>query len=249
MPKSLRLAATCVLLAGAATIAAIPAAAQSSTVVYQGLPHTAVGRATLSLNPERNTLDVQTFDPQGADGVAVKLGDAVSWMARLRATRSDGLPLALSWQVLAEGRAIGSASMRQSGRNFQVAALFTGATTPTYAAQVYSDGRLVGSLGNIPTQAHIIVPESFCETFGSVGFIACDFVSEFHNAVNSQCLWRFAWGRNVAVRLPNGATLTGNELRLVEEVRPAGHYLYPSFDGIVMRGNGTPLTLLAETAR
>ena len=36
----------------------------------------------------------------------------------------------------------------------------------------------------------------------------------------------------LAIPAPNGTVVTGNELRLVEEVRPASHYLYLSFDEI-----------------
>ena len=245
MLKPLRLAAAAAAMAFTATWVD----AQSSTVVFQGLTHTAIGSATLSLDKDRGALDVHTFDPEARDGVAVKLADAVSWTARLEATRSDALPLSVSWHALAEGRRISSASMRQSGDHFELRASFTGATDPTYSAHVYNDGRLVGSIGNLPSQTHIVVPEGFCETFGSVGLITCRFVSEFHNAVNGQCLWRFLWGPDVAVRLPNGVTLTGNELRLVEEVRPAGHYPYLGFDRVLMQSNAQPLRLLSEGAR
>ena len=58
-----------VLMAGAAL-----AHAQSSPVVFQGLPHTAVGDATLQLDPARAALNVIGLGSTGEDGVAVKKG-------------------------------------------------------------------------------------------------------------------------------------------------------------------------------
>lgn len=244
--KLLRNVTVCSLIVGVMSTGRA-ASAQSSSVVFQGLEHRAVGGATLQLDAGRDTLDVSTFDPAGGDGVAVTKGEATSWTARLRAAGSP--PANLSWHAVADGRRISTASMRQVGDRFEVGALFTGATTANYTAAVYRDGRLVGAVGSVPSTAHIIVPESFCEVFGSIGFIACDFVSNFHNSANGECEWRFAWRREVTVRLPNGAKLAGNELRLVEEVRPAGHYPYLSFDAMVMQTTARSLTLLSESVR
>lgn len=42
--------------------------------------------------------------------------------------------------------------------------------------------------------------------------------------------------------------MTGNELRLVEEVAVAGHYPYLTFDAMVMQSNAD-LTVLSESVR
>ena len=222
------------------------ASAQSSTV-FQGLTHTAVGGAVLHLDQGREALTVATFDPSGEDGVAVGLREATSWTARMEATGDDTLPLGISWHAIADSQRISSASMRRAGETFEFSAVFTGATRPTYAAYVYNDGRLVGSLGALQPTAHVVVPESFCRVPEFAAILNCRLTSRFHN-VNAACVWEWIFGEKLAFRLPNGTVVTGNELRLVEEVRPAGHYLYLSFDAMQIRSNAD-LTLLSETVR
>jgi hypothetical protein len=247
MSKSLLVLTACSQIAIGAAVTATRASAQSSTVVFQGLTHTAVGSATLRLDAERDALEVNTLDLAGEDGVAVTLKEATSWTARLGTTGSSALPLRLSWSALADGRRISTASMRQDGGGFEVSALFTGATRSTYSAYVYDQGRLVGALGSLPPTAHIVVPISFCQAFSDI--LECRFTSTFHNSPNSECEWRFAWGQTVVLQLPNGVKVAGNELRLVEEVRPASHYPYLSFDRIVMQGNAPSFAFFSETVR
>ena len=221
--------------------------AQSSTVLFQGLAHTAVGGAVLRLDQAGEALTVATFDPSGADGVAVALRKANSWTARMEATGDASLALGLSWHAIADSQRISSASMRRVGKTFEISAVFTGATRPTYAAYVYNDGHLVGSLGGLEPTAHVVVPEGFCRVPEFAAILNCRLASRFHN-VDAACAWEWIFGEKLAVRLPNGTVVTGNELRLVEEVRPASHYLYETFDRIQIQSNAD-LTLLAETVR
>ena len=223
------------------------ASAGSSPIVFQGLTHTAVGGAVLRLDRSREALTVATFDPAGGDGVAVELREATSWTARMEASGDDTLPLGISWHAIADSQRISSASMRRAGKTFEFSAMFTGATRPTYAAYVYNDGVLAGSLGGLPPTAHVVVPESFCRVPEFAVILNCRLTSRFHN-VDAACVWEWTFGEKLAFRLPNGTVVTGNELRLVEEVRPAGHYLYEKFNAIQLRSNAD-LTLLSETVR
>jgi hypothetical protein len=228
-------------------IATAWANAQSSVVVFQGLTHTAVGGAVLRVDKERNALNVETFDPAGEDGVAVALREASSWTGRLEATSADSLPLNLSWHAVADSQPISSASMRRVGKAFEFSAVFTGATKPTHSAYVYKDNRLVGSLGALPPTAHIVVPEGFCRVPEFAAVLNCRMVSRFRN-VEDVCMWEWFFGEQLAFRLPNGTVVTGNELRLVEEVRPPGHFLYQTFHEIVIQSNAD-VTLLSESVR
>ena len=230
-----------------AMIATAGANAQSSVVGFQGLAHTPVGGAVLRVDKERNALNVDTFDLAGEDGVAVALREANSWTGRLEATAADSLPLNLSWHAVADSQPISSASMRRVGRTFEFSAVFTGATRPTHSVYVYNEGYLVGSLGALPSTAHIVVPESFCRVPEFAAVLNCRMVSRFRN-VEGVCIWEWFFGQRLAFRLPNGTVVTGNELRLVEEVRPPGQYLYLSFDEIVIRSNAD-VTLLSESVR
>ena len=238
---SLRRFGGCLHIAIGVLVAAASARAQSAPVIFQGLAHTPVGAATLRLDGD--ALDVGTMGAAGEDGVATQLGSATSWTARVQATAYGTLPLSLDVHAIADGKRISTASVRQSGGNLRVSALFTGSTT--YSAQVYDDGRLVGSMTGLPPTASIGVPPSFCKAFWPA--IVCEIA--FRNTHNSVCEYDVFSESKATLTLPNGVTLTGNELRLVEEVKPAGHYPYLTFDGMVMQSNAYSLLLLSESAR
>ena len=229
-----------VLIAGAAL-----AHAQSSPVVFQGLPHTAVGYATLQLDPTRGALDVFGLGPAGTDGVSVKKEGATSWTARVEVPAA-GMPLNLSWSALADGRRIGSGLLRQKGDTFEMGGVFTGATTtPTFSAQVYNNGRLVGAVGGQPPDGRIFVPVNICTWVPE----QCRIAIEFQTLDDGACMVRIVGSRAVPIRLPNGTVAMGNELRLVEEVRPAGHYPYLGFDTMTMRSDTPSFAILSESLR
>ena len=235
------------LIVAGVVIAVAGASSQSPAVVFRGLTHSAVGGAVLRVDNVRDALDVSTFDPSGEDGVRVALREATSWAARLEATGAAALPLNLSWHAIADSRRIASASMRRVGKTLELSAAFTGATTPTYTASVYNNGRMVGALGGIPPTAHVVVPESFCSVPEFVAILNCRLVSRFHNTPDG-CAYGFLGEQAAAFRLPNGTVVTGNELRLVEEVAGPASYSYQTFGGMVMQSNAD-LTVLSETAR
>ena len=238
------------VLAAALAVHGIGAAALSaaSSVVFFGLPHTAIGNALLRVDTSRNVLEVQPLDAGGGDGVRVGLPDTTSWTARMSASEAVGAPLSVNWDAVADGRAISSASMLRAGSRFDLRAKFTGGVKPTYSAQVYNAGQLVGSVGGVPSSAgHIYIPVSWCSVFSDL--FDCGFTTEFHNSANSQCEWRFVFRTSIPMTLPNGAVATGNELRLVEEVKPAGHYPYLKYNDVIIRSNTRLLTLFSETFR
>jgi hypothetical protein len=216
-------------------------------VVFEGLPHTAIGNALLRVDTSRRVLEVQPLDPGGTDGVRVALPDTTSWTARMSASDALDGALSMKWDAVADGRAISTASMLRSGSRFEVRAGFTGALKPTFSAQVYNAGQLVGSVGGVPSTGHVWIPVSWCYQFSDL--FDCGFTTEFHNSANSACEWRFVYSRSIPVTLPNGAVATGNELRLVEEVKPAGHYPYLKYNDIILRSNTRLLTLFSETFR
>jgi hypothetical protein len=238
------------LVAGLLSIATCAAAQTSAPVVFQGLTHTPVGSATLRLDTSRHTLDVLTADPDGGDGVAVDTGQATNWTASQRVSIDPSRPLGMTWTAIADGQAISTARLRQSGDRFALSARFTGATgsTSTYAIHVYDNGRLVGSLGGVPPTAQIFVPISSCSL---VEIFHCDFVTKFLNDVDLNCGWElaFASAAPMTIELPNGVRVKGNEVLLLEEGRGAGHYPYLAFDGLMLQTNASTLTLFSESVR
>jgi hypothetical protein len=227
--------------------AAVCAAAQTPPVIYQGLRHTPVGTAVLQLDPSRNALDVHTSDPTGGDGVAVDLGGtATNWSAKLETPPPEpGGAFALTLHAIADGQRISSAFLRQIDGEFGLQARFTGSTNPTYAVQVYDNGRLVGAQGGVSLVVRpprIQIPCEFLQD-------GCSWASDFRNTLHGECEWDFTFRRSGPITLPNGVQVIGNEIRLIEEVRAAGQYPYLTFDGITMQTNARVLTLLSETAR
>ena len=230
-----------VLMAGAAL-----AHAQSSPVVFQGLPHTAVGYATLQLDPARAALNVIGLGSTGKDGVAVKKEGATSWTARVEVPVAGMPPLNLSWSALADGRRIGSGLLQQKGDTLEMSGVFTGATTtPTFTAQVYNNGRLAGAIGSLPPTVHVDVLLDFCRAVPEF----CVFTTEFHTLFDGACMVKIVGSRAVPIRLPNGTVVTGNELRLVEEVRPASHYPYLGFDTMTIRTDAPSFAIRSESLR
>ncbi len=217
-----------------------------SAVVFQGLTHTPVGAATLRVDATRKSLDVSGLGPAGEDGVAVKAGDATSWTARVGTPVVSGLPLRMSWSALVDGRRIGSGLLQQVRDHFEISAVFTGATTaPTFSGQVYNAGRLVGAIGSLPPTAHFDLPLDFCRRVPEF----CELTTEFHTLPDGACMIKVVSPRAVPFRLPNGTIVTGNELRLVEEVRPAGHYPYLGFDTMTMQSDARSFEIFSETVR
>ena len=246
MSKSFQVLAVWSQIVTGLMVGPVPANAQSSAVVFQGLAHTPVGAATLRLDPNREAFDVSGLGPAGEDGVAVKTAGATSWTARLAAAVPGSLPLSLAWSALADGRRIGSALMQQTGKNFEMSAVFTGATSrPAYSGQVYNNGQLVGAIGGLPPTAHFFMPIDICRKVPEF----CDFTIEFHTLADGACMVKAASPKAGPFRMPNGVIVTGNELRLVEEVHPAGHYPYLTFDKMVMQSNAYSFAIFSESVR
>ena len=247
MSKQLRIQAAMAAIVATAMLSPGLTHAQSSTVVFQGLEHTAVGAAVLHVDTSRNALEVSGLGPSGADGVVVKAAGATSWTARVRIDALSGVPLRLAWSALADGRAIGSGVLRQVGDRLEMTPIFTGATTrPTHSVQVYNNGKLVGASGGLqPSSGGAVVPWALCLTVPEF----CEFTAEFHTLGDGACMVKIVTPAAGPIRLPNGLTLIGNELRLVEEVRPASHYPYLGFDAMTVLGDARSLDILAESVR
>jgi hypothetical protein len=152
----------------------------------------------------------------------------------------------MTLHAIADGERISTATLRQAQDRLALGARFTGAQTPTYAVQVYDDGKLVGSLGGVPPTAHVYVPIHLpCEFLEN----GCSLIARFRNTPYGECEWGFVFRRPGPVTLPNGVRHIGTDVRFIEEVRPAGHYPYLFFDGISMQTNARTLTLFSESIR
>jgi hypothetical protein len=223
-------------------------AAQTFSVTFRDLAHVRLGGATLALDAREDALVVRTADPRGTDGVRVDLGRGVtSWSARVRPTLSPDQPFSLTLGAIADGQVISRAFVRQTADALEVSAQFTGGTTSTYSAQVYDNGRMVGAVGGLSARARIGLPIDICQAVPEF----CEWGPVFQNTLFGECMWRIgsASGVDAEFALPGGSRIRGDELRLVEEVDPAGHYPYLSFSAITIQTSAPVLTVYSETVR
>lgn len=228
------------------TVAAAPAAA-ADCVVFEGFKHCALGTADLDLVNQGAALRVSTFDPNGGDGVAVDLGSGVtSWNAlyNWRSAPGDSLDVL----AISNGLIVSRSTVVETSKNFQISAEFTGSSsTGTHSAFVYRDGQLVGSVGGLTTFPPVVLePIDFCDLHPNAPL--CDWLEGFRNTALGECEWSYRFGSNRTFELPGGQRLVGDELRLLEELDPRGHYPYVSFDEMQLTTSGDGLQIRAESA-
>jgi hypothetical protein len=204
--------------AGPAPKATRVAAAASGCLTYAELEHCALASATLEL--AANRLTVRNPARSSDAGVSIELPDARTWSGAMR------------------GVATSEVEAKRTGTGFAFAAAFTGNEgLRTYSALVYRDGVLQGSMGNIPSHTQGIWINLERET-----------TSLFVVNPSGGCSWEFRYsGAPIAMKLPNGVQLMGDEVKLVEEVKPSGGYPYTTFDGLTFRGDFNRIDFTAET--
>lgn len=228
------------------TVAAAPAAA-ADCVVFEGLKHCALGTADLDLVNEGAALRVSTFDPNGGDGVAVDLGGkATKWNAVYNWSSAPGDSLVS--KAISNGFVVSRSVIAETSKNFQITAEFTGGSSSgTHSAFVYRDGRLVGSVGGLNRFPPVILePIDFCDLHPQSPL--CDLEGGFRNTSLGECEWLYRTSGDRTFVLPDGQRLVGDELRLLEELDPSGHYPYTSFDSMELTTSGDGLRIRAESA-
>jgi hypothetical protein len=152
----------------------------------------------------------------------------------------------MSLSAIADGQRISTAVLREVDDRIVLGAGFTGATKGTYSALVYNRGTLVASIGGLPPAAQVYLPRWIACEFLENG---CSLIARFRNTIYGECEWGLVFDRAGTIVLPNGRQVTGTEVRLLEEVNPAGHYPYLSFDGVTLQSNARTLAIFAESAR
>ena len=229
----------------------VGARSRERAVVPRGLSrsraHTRWCRHSVDSTPTRDALDVSGLGSAGEDGVAVKKAGATSWTAHSRPPYRAVFPLSMSWSALADGRRIGSALMQQTGDEFRDERGLHGRDHQAHILRDRStttDSSWVRSAVCRPRRT-VYFPVDICRKVPEF----CEFTIEFHTLDDGACMVKAVTPQAGPVRLPNGAIVTGNELRLVEEVRYAGHYPYLGFDTMTMQSDVPSFAILSETLR
>lgn len=250
-PSHLALAGALVLLAAA------PPAAAEDCVTFDGVEHCALGQSTLVLTPDG--LSVEGIGDAPENGVALAFADATSWRAEADARGNREGTARLRTAAIADGITTSTATFRQNQGRFELSATFTGAGEgSTYSALVFDDGVFqggTGGLGNGQAAAYVayndpanpwdILPMDdwwdwpWWWPWGGWGFNI--------RAVDQACQWTVQFEEAVSLHLANGTRVMGDEIRLVEEVRESGGYVYLSFDGITVHGALDALTFTSES--
>ena len=223
-----------------ASISATPARAVDCTS-FAGLEHCATGNALLTTGDD-GSLTVANLGGEGTDGVAVSLGQATTWVASLSlAPAADG-GSTFSTTARADGQDISRADLRPNADGtVGLSASFTGGKG-RYSVLVYRAGQLVASQGGLDSDRLIY--------FGNDLDFLMWLISMWtftNRMADGSCGWMVEFTQDVAMQLPDGTHVTGDEVHLIEEVAKGGHYPYLSFDGITLTGNLSAIHLSDET--
>ena len=204
----------CVVLSSLAA-----SAAWGQTVVFHGLVHDPLGRATLSII-SGNTLHVDNIGSSGLDGVRIELGQANSFDSVCQPLPS-GLPVGAARTITAIGSVNGVSGVTlgrlkgaiNGNTTISFTADFSGVGSFSRRVEIYNSGTLVLAQSNITGPLAATVPPNQWPTTNGIrrsmgGAYGPGFVCH--------------WQSPVVITLPNGMLATGDELRAVSENPSAG---------------------------
>ncbi|WP_164018049.1 hypothetical protein [Pyxidicoccus trucidator] len=244
-------------------------------VTFSGLKHCGLGSAQLAV--EGKELHVVSPDASERDGVAISTEGSTFWSAGFRSEPSGR---AVEQTVLtgeSEGAAASTATIATEGGRTSFAATFTAATqeTSTYTAEVFSNGRLVGSVSNVRSGRVAFIsygpviggttspgctnlPYNQCmQQCRQQGNYLCGYCSipcrrTFDRVdENGACRWTLQVQRAsfaLTQGLADGETVEGDTVVLTEDIVPGGSYPYLNFDRILVETNAKTTTLTDVTA-
>ena len=218
------------------------ASAASECVGFAGLVHCTVGDASLSV--DEAGLSVHRTSDSNKAGVAIRVPDVQSWRARVWFEPSQSDDTVLFADSLADGVVTSRARIKAVDQGLLFSAAFTGSDQDrTYRADVVLDGVVQASQGGLPSG---LDPNALV-----LGVIHEYDVTweEFSVMSNGACQWGFGFSGGGSFELPGGQTAVGNEIRLTEEVDPAGGYPYTTFDALVFRGTFDELGFASESVQ
>ncbi len=220
-----------------------PAQAAPCTT-FAGLQHCPVGGATLSI--DQGQLVVAGGD--GVSGVAIATPGASAWFGQSLIKLANGVGDVLTSSSISQGQVTSSTRARRVVGGHVLSATFTASGgTPTFRAQVYRNGVLLGTSTGNPSGSNAAV------IGGPVVLAGWEDLQwpTFNVAAGGSCTWvyRSAAGGEREITLANGQTFLGDEIRFAEEVQPAGAYPYLTFDGLVFEGDLQVSRFVSESVK
>jgi len=261
------LATTCCLALLAGFAMAGPIQAQGC-VDFQGIDHCPVGDAVVE-RTGTGGISVSGLGPEGNDGVSSSFAPTTFWQARMDfptgAIRNNRIHLS----SISAGESTSELYLEPVDDQFQIRAEFTGdAANSTYSVLVYNQGVLQGALGSFSSQSVAPAAQSAAtavpgglESFNDevritlyidgirIGTFDVDWIIfHFGIANTGGCGWGMNLGQSVAVSLPDGNQVMGDEIRFQEDVNGPGHYPYLGFESIETRTTMRSFTVTEEIA-
>jgi hypothetical protein len=230
-------------VAATAALAASPSAGASAKCVdFDGLRHCAVGGATLELT-KQSSLIVHNAGGDIKAGLSIDVPDVRAWHGHTSIDFAGGANDVFKADSISDGVVTSRAQIKRNGQRFQFTAAFTGSVeNRAYRVDVLLNGAQQGVAENVPSGL-----DGGAATTGA--YIEYDMdVFDFIVQPNGACQWdmHFSTAGGHPITLPNGLVVMGDEIRMTEQVKPAGAYPYTTFDGLVFQGNFRALDFASE---
>lgn len=251
---------TVVLVALGAFFAVSPSRGQKSlegskSVVFNGLPHTATGAASL-----KPALVIRGLGSSGEDGVSVEVGKGVRhWTATMRGVPStldfDTTLTILGREADGSPRTLSSLEMKELALSDGYALAFSPTfDSATYRLEVFHGSKTVLDISGLRTGTGVLSGnDSICEAFGKANSVAlgiCEWVvSDCHTLDDDgRSVWTIDRVAPVTWEVPaTGSSVVGDRIRLTAEERPRDPA--KTFTDVWIRAsNLSELTILEESA-
>jgi hypothetical protein len=181
-------------------------------------------------------------------GVSIDVPDVRSWKSK-SSIHFEGQANDVLTASSLSGGVVTSQARVKHGRALLFTAAFTGSMEDrAYRVDVLLNGVHKGAAVNVPSGLDGAKQTSVMGPPQPLASRSYDYLSDFIIQPNGACQWGFSFeaASGYPITLPNGLKVMGNEIRLTEQVEPAGAYPYTSFDGLVFQGEFVELAFASE---
>ena len=234
---------------------------------FGGLQNCALGAATVRPSGDGTAMDVTGLRRAGQDGIATFL-PATRTFTMLGRSTADPKSTEIS-RAINQGEIISTMTAQHNANGLALTGTFTGNADATYNANLYKDGRLVGTVPGLKSNAQGLQiypgPEAQNRIIIIIIFWGFDNIDIWiifdANGQKTRaalpppdagaCVWKvdLAKESDPHVTLPDGSSVGVDHIEMVENVNAAGSYPYMSFDRIDYSSNAGALHVTSETAR
>ena len=239
---------------------ALPCSAQQC-VTFEGLTHCPIGSGMLNIS---NGF-LYAVNAQSGDGVSINLPKTTSWSGQMRFgnTRKHAV---VQQEARANGAVISTSEMRINQNGLMFKASFTGQVQSTYSVIIRdAKGVLTGAQGGVTSSSQVVANPGDMDwhPWGQGPIWPSDDYTDpepdidedpepdidvdFKRLSSGACSWTLSFGGSMTFNLPNGSSVTGSSIQMVEEVGAGQQYAYLNFDEITVRSDTDSIIISGET--